>query len=51
MNNLKNCPDYWGGFAFTPYYFEFWEGHKSRINKRLVFKKIEKNWEKSIIQP
>lgn len=50
-SDLSICPEYWGGFSFTPYYFEFWEGHKSRINKRLVFKKIEKKWEKSIIQP
>lgn len=49
--NLYSCPDYWGGFSFIPYYFEFWEGHESRLNKRLVFKKIDKNWEKLIIQP
>lgn len=49
--DLSICPEYWGGFSFTPYYFEFWEGHESRINKRLVYKKIDKKWEKSIIQP
>ena len=30
---LKKRPSNWGGFSFIPYYFEFWEGHKSRINK------------------
>ena len=49
--DLSICPDYWGGFSFIPYYFEFWEGHESRINKRLVFKKIDKEWDKVIIQP
>lgn len=50
-SDLHICPDYWGGFSFTPYYFEFWEGHEFRINKRLVFlKKVEK-WKKFIIQP
>lgn len=49
--NLRECPDYWGGFEFIPYYFEFWEGHESRINKRYVYKKIDTKWEKSIIQP
>ncbi len=49
--DLTVCPEYWGGFSFTPYYFEFWEGHESRINKRLVYKKIDTKWEKSIIQP
>ncbi len=49
--DLSTCPNYWGGFSFTPYYFEFWEGHELRVNKRLVYKKINKKWEKSIIQP
>ncbi len=49
--NLSKCPEYWGGFSFTPYYFEFWEGHESRINKRIVYKKIDQEWEKGTIQP
>ena len=49
--NLSKCPEYWGGFSFTPYYIEFWEGHESRINKRLVYKKIDQEWEKETIQP
>ncbi len=49
--DLSKCPDYWGGFSFIPYYFEFWEGHESRINKRQVFKKIDGCWKKSILQP
>lgn len=49
--DLAECPDYWGGYLFIPYYFEFWEGHESRINKRLVFAKKDTNWEKLIIQP
>ena len=50
-DNLKECPEYWGGFSFTPYYFEFWEGHKSRINKREVFDKIDGVWKQSFLQP
>ena len=38
-SDLTLCPEYWGGFSFIPYYFEFWEGHESRLNKRLVYKK------------
>lgn len=50
--NLHVRPDYWGGFSFIPYYFEFWTGHKSRINKREVFiKKNNKIWDKCILQP
>ncbi len=50
-NILLKRPEYWGGFKFIPYYFEFWEGHESRINRRLVFHWINQDWEKSIIQP
>ena len=50
-DDLKKCPDYWGGFSFTPYYFEFWEGHESRLNKREIFDKIDCAWEQSFLQP
>ena len=50
-DNLKLCPDYWGGFSFTPYYFEFWQGHSSRLNKRNVYKKNGDRWNHSLIQP
>ena len=51
IDNLKKCPDYWGGFSFTPYYFEFWLGHESRINKREVFEKTDGLWRHSFLQP
>jgi pyridoxamine 5'-phosphate oxidase len=50
-DNLKKCPKYWGGFSFTPYYFEFWEGHKSRINKREAFEKIDHGWRELVLEP
>lgn len=50
-NNDLKLPDHWGGYSFTPYYFEFWEGHESRINKRLVYVKNAKKCENFIIQP
>ena len=50
-DDLKECPKYWGGYSFTPYYFEFWEGHESRINKREVFDKIDGSWEHLYLQP
>jgi pyridoxamine 5'-phosphate oxidase len=49
--NLKECPEYWGGYSFTPYYFEFWEGHESRLNKRDVYKKRGDNWDHFLLQP
>lgn len=50
-SNIKARPEYWGGFSFTPHYFEFWEGHESRINKRHVFDKINGLWKQSYLQP
>ena len=50
-DDLKKCPEYWGGYSFTPYYFEFWEGHESRINKREVFDKTDGIWKHSFLQP
>ena len=50
-DDLKKCPEYWGGYSFIPYYFEFWEGHDSRINKREVFDKIDGIWEHLFLQP
>lgn len=44
-------PSYWGGYSFKPYYFEFWEGHASRINKREVFIMNGNSWKYCILQP
>ncbi|MDB4856379.1 pyridoxal 5'-phosphate synthase [Gammaproteobacteria bacterium] len=51
QDDLNLCPEYWGGFSFVPYYFEFWQGHESRINKRLIFNKSNDGWKNFIIQP
>ena len=50
-DDLKKCPEFWGGYTFTPFYFEFWEGHESRLNKREVFKKKDGDWVHSFVQP
>ena len=50
-DNLKKCPEFWGGFSFTPYYFEFWEGHESRLNKREAYEKSDDGWKHLILQP
>jgi pyridoxamine 5'-phosphate oxidase len=50
-DDLTKCPSFWGGYSFTPYYFEFWEGHNLRLNKRDVYKKVGNNWNHSLIQP
>lgn len=50
--DLSKRPNYWGGFSFVPYYIEFWEGHASRINKRIAFEFNHNNeWTKYFLQP
>ncbi len=49
--NLDKCPDFWGGYAITPYYFEFWEGHDQRINKREAFVLKDDDWNNFFLQP
>lgn len=50
-NNLEKCPNHWGGFLFEPYYFEFWQGHHARLNKREVFELNDNEWSSYFIQP
>jgi pyridoxamine 5'-phosphate oxidase len=51
LDSLKKCPDYWGGYSFVPYYFEFWEGSDLRLNKRDIYKKNNGVWLHAILQP
>ena len=50
-SDLKKRPTYWGGYSFIPYYFEFWKGHESRINKREIYKNENNKWIKSFLSP
>ena len=49
-NDLTKCPDYWGGFSFIPFYFEFWEGHESRLNKRETYEFKNDEWVHGFLQ-
>lgn len=54
LENMKfndNRPDYWGGYYFEPFYFEFWLGNDKRINKRESFKYKNKTWIKEFLEP
>ena len=50
QDSLKR-PEYWGGYSFTPYYFEFWEGHDSRLNKRNSYELNNTQWLHKVLQP
>ena len=49
--DLLICPKYWGGYFFVPFYFEFWQGHASRINKREIYELKDNEWMKGYLQP
>ena len=50
-DDLKECPKYWGGFSFTPYEIEFWEGNEFRLNKRNLYRKDNTSWNHFILEP
>ena len=50
-DNLKKCPNYWGGYSFVPYKIEFWEGNEFRLNKRNLYKKNNSTWNHFILEP
>ncbi len=52
IDSKTERPDYWGGYTFTPYYFEYWLGDSNRLNKRDVYEKNGKDeWKHFSIQP
>ena len=51
MTSETPRPDFWGGYSFIPYYFEFWQGHQNRLNKRHVFKLQDDQWKEQLLQP
>ena len=51
ISDTSSRPTYWGGYSFKPYYFEFWQGHDKRINKREVCSFKNDKWENYFLQP
>jgi pyridoxamine 5'-phosphate oxidase len=37
-------PKQWGGFAITPFEFEFWQGRASRLHDRIVYYLTDGKW-------
>ena len=50
-DDLKKCPNYWGGFSFTPFEIEFWEGNQYRLNIRNLYIKDKNTWKHLILEP
>lgn len=50
-DDLRKCPDYWGGYSFTPYEIEFWEGNDFRLNERNLYRLEKNTWQHFILEP
>ncbi|MCI4668672.1 MAG: pyridoxamine 5'-phosphate oxidase [Bacteroidia bacterium] len=44
-------PEFWGGFAVKPDYFEFWQGRQSRLHDRIIYEWVDGNWQISRLAP
>lgn len=45
-------PPFWGGYKLIPYFFEFWQGRKSRLHDRISYRKNpDGSWTKQRLSP
>lgn len=44
-------PPFWGGYRVAPESIEFWQGRKSRLHDRLLYKRRDGQWERSRLAP
>jgi pyridoxamine 5'-phosphate oxidase len=44
-------PAFWGGYALTPTYVEFWQGRASRLHDRIAYAWTEGAWRTSRLAP
>ncbi len=44
-------PEFWGGYRLVPDYFEFWQGRPSRLHDRLVYEKVDTDWQLKRLMP
>ena len=49
--DLRKRPEYWGGYVFRPFYFEFWKGSEYRLNHRRAFKCNGNEWDETVLEP
>jgi pyridoxamine 5'-phosphate oxidase len=44
-------PEFWGGYMLVPDYFEFWQGRKSRLHDRIIYKITGDGWQLTRLAP
>lgn len=43
-NKVIPRPEFWGGYRLKPIMYEFWQGRKSRLHDRFLYKQSGGNW-------
>jgi pyridoxamine 5'-phosphate oxidase len=44
-------PPHWGGYRLVPTCWEFWQGRKSRLHDRLVYRLVDGSWQRERLAP
>lgn len=44
-------PPFWSGYRLEPSRYEFWQEGKFRLHTRLLYKKSDKGWDRSLLYP
>ena len=44
-------PPHWGGYRLTPHAFEFWQGRRSRLHDRIVYRHANARWQIGRLAP
>lgn len=43
-NKVIPRPEFWGSYRLKPIMYEFWQGRKSRLHDRFLYKQSGGNW-------
>jgi pyridoxamine 5'-phosphate oxidase len=44
-------PWYWGGYRLAPERWEFWQGRRSRLHDRILYRRDRETWRRERLSP